>query len=174
MPLALFITTDGDVVLRAGSEPDSKHDFRVHKLILSLPVFKDMLTFPQPHNQTLNEPQLPIVNIMEPPEVIDTILRLVYPGVEPPKIAGISSMIDDDRRGRVYGPPRASGKPQICLFCLKRPEKPEYCKQGKASQAPIVEQGRFSESIRTRIPCKMLSLLGQAGKSTGKDKYHTK
>ena len=89
-----FTTTDGDVILHAGPEPNSKHDFRVHKLILSLasPVFKDMFAFPQPPDQTLNEQQLSIVDILESPKVIDTILRLVYPGVEPPKIVDIPTL----------------------------------------------------------------------------------
>ena len=85
---SLFATHDGDIVLRAGTEPDSKHDFRVHKFILSLAssVFKDMFAFPQPSDQTLNEHQLPVVDVSDPPEVLDVILRLIYPGVEPPKI----------------------------------------------------------------------------------------
>ena len=85
---SLFTTHDGDIVLRAGTEPDSKHDFRVHKFILSLasPVFKDMFTLPQPSDQTLNEHQLLVVDVSDPPEVLDVIIRLIYPGVEPPKI----------------------------------------------------------------------------------------
>ena len=88
-----FTTDDGDIVLRAGTEPNSKHDFRVHKFILSLasPVFKDMFTFPQPSDQTLNEhPNIPIVDIPDSPEVLDTILRYIYPGAELPKITKIS------------------------------------------------------------------------------------
>jgi len=89
-----FTTYDGDIVLRAGPEPDSKHYFRVHKLVLSLasPVFNDMFTFPQPLNQTSNGQQLPIVDLLDPPEVIDAILRHIYPGVEPPKIADIPTL----------------------------------------------------------------------------------
>jgi len=85
---SLFTTHDGDIVLRAGAEPDSKHDFRVHKFILSLAssVFKDMFAFPQPSDQTLNERQLPVVDVSDPPAALDVVLRLIYPGVEPPKI----------------------------------------------------------------------------------------
>jgi hypothetical protein len=85
MSQTFFTTDDGDIILRANSESDSKHDFRVHKLILSLasPVFKDMFTFPQPPDQVLNE--LPVVDVPESPEVLDTVLRFIYPGVEPPK-----------------------------------------------------------------------------------------
>lgn len=89
MTSTFFTTNDGDIVLRTGTEPDSKHDFRVHKFILSLAssVFKNMFTFPQPPGQTLNaQHQLPIVDIPDSPKVLDMILRFIYPGVEPPKI----------------------------------------------------------------------------------------
>ena len=89
MTSAFFTTNDGDIVLRTGTEPDSKHDFRVHKFILSLasPVFKDMFTFPQPSDQTLHEQhQLPVIDIPDPPKVLDAMLRFIYPGVEPPNI----------------------------------------------------------------------------------------
>jgi len=95
MPSALFTTSDGDIVLRASSQPDTKHDFRVHKFILSLasPVFEDMLAFPQPPDQTSDEHlQLPVVDVPEPPEVLDVILRLIYPGVEPPTITKPSTL----------------------------------------------------------------------------------
>ena len=93
MTSAFFTTDDGDIVLRAGTEPNSKHDFRVHKFILSLasPVFKDMFTFPQPSDQNENEhPDIPVADIPDSPEVVDTILRYIYPGVELPKITKIS------------------------------------------------------------------------------------
>jgi len=91
----LFTTNGGDIILRAGPEPDSKHDFRVHKVILSLasPVFEDMFGLPQPPDQNLSgEDQLPIVEVSDPPEVLDKLLRLIYPGVEPPKIADIPTL----------------------------------------------------------------------------------
>ena len=95
MSFTFFTTSDGDVILRAGPESDSKHDFRVHKFILSLAssVFKDMFTFPQPPDQNRSEEhQLPIIDIPDPPAVLDTILRLIYPGVEPPKIADLPTL----------------------------------------------------------------------------------
>jgi len=96
MPQASFFTThDGDVILRAGAGSDSKHDFRVHKFILSLasPVFKDMFAFPQPSDQNENKhPDIPVVDIPDSPEVFDTILRYIYPGVELPKITKISTL----------------------------------------------------------------------------------
>lgn len=90
-----FTTDDGDIILRAGAEPSSRHDFRVHKLVLSLasPVLKDMFASPQPHNQNQSEErEFPIVDILDPPEVLDTILRLVYPGGEPPKITNSTAL----------------------------------------------------------------------------------
>ena len=86
---AFFTTEDGDIILRAGTEPGPKHDFRVHKLILSLAssVFRDMFTFPQPLDQTLDEQHgLPVADISEAPEVFDIVLRSIYPGVTPPKV----------------------------------------------------------------------------------------
>ena len=92
MSPTLFTTDSGDVILHAGQEPGSKHDFRVHKFILSLAssVLKDMFTFPQPHNQNRNDQsELPVVNVPDPPEVLDVILRFIYPGVEPPKFTDV-------------------------------------------------------------------------------------
>ena len=93
MSPTFFTTDDGDVILRAGMLSGLRHDFRVHKLILCLasPVFKDMFTFPQPPDQTQSEGhQLPVADIPEPPEVVDTILRFIYPGVEPPIVPDLS------------------------------------------------------------------------------------
>ena len=95
MSSTFFTTVDGDVILRAGSEPDSKHEFRVHKFILSLAssVFKDMFSLPQPPNQNQNEqPDIPIVDIPDSPEILDTIFRFIYPGVEPPEITNVSTL----------------------------------------------------------------------------------
>jgi hypothetical protein len=95
MSSTLFTTDDGDIILRAGPEPGSTHDFRVHKLILSLasPVFKDMFAFPQPPDQTQNErPHIPIVCITDPPQVLDAILRFIYPGVDLPKFTDLSTL----------------------------------------------------------------------------------
>ena len=92
-PTSLFTTHGGDIILRAGTEPDLKHDFCVHKFILSLAstVFKDMFAFPQPSDQNQNEhPGIPVVDIPDSPGVFDTILRCIYPGVELPRITDIS------------------------------------------------------------------------------------
>ena len=95
MSSTFFTTNDGDIILRAGPDPDSKHDFRIHKFILSLAssVFEDMFAFPQPSDQTQSEEhQLPIIDVPDPPAVLDMILRLIYPGVEPPKITDLPAL----------------------------------------------------------------------------------
>ena len=54
-----------------------------------------MFTFPQPPDRTLNDQHhLPIVDVQDPPEVLDQILKLIYPGVEPPKIADLRRLTD--------------------------------------------------------------------------------
>ena len=93
MSSTFFTTDDGDIILRAGPESGPKHDFRAHKFILALAssVFNDMFTFPQPPDQNQNEEhQLPIVDVPDPPEVLDAILRFIYPGVDLPKFTNLS------------------------------------------------------------------------------------
>jgi len=86
-----FTTDDGDTLLRANPESGSNHDFRVHRLILSLasPVFKDMFSFAQPSDQS-EQLGIPVVNLPDSPEVLDVILRFIYPGVEPPKFTDLT------------------------------------------------------------------------------------
>jgi len=93
MSSTLFTTSDGDVIIHAGPDPDSKRAFRVHKLILSLasPVFEDMFAFPQPPDQN-DEHGLPVIDVSDPPESLDMILRLLYPGIEPPGIPDIQTL----------------------------------------------------------------------------------
>ena len=93
MSPTFFTTNDGDVILRANPESGSKHDFRVHRFILSLAstVFKDMFSFPQPPDENQKEPHgIPAVDVPDSPEVLDVILRFIYPGVEPPKFTDLS------------------------------------------------------------------------------------
>ena len=97
MSSTFFTTEDGDVILRAGQDPSSKHDFRVHKFILSLAssVFKDMFTFPQPPGQNqIGQCDIPIIDIPDSPQTLDTILRFIYPGVELPKFTDLSTLSD--------------------------------------------------------------------------------
>jgi len=93
--MALFTTKNGDIILRAGQQPDSTHDFRVHKLILSLasPVFRTMFGSPQPpHEAPIGQPDtIPVINVPDSPEALDIVLRVIYP-VVPPKIGDLPTL----------------------------------------------------------------------------------
>jgi len=71
---AIFCADDADVVIRALGTCD----FRVHKIVLSLvsPIFKDMFTIPQPPTNTPSA--LPHVDVHEPAETWEHILRAIY------------------------------------------------------------------------------------------------
>jgi len=78
-----FSVPDGDVILRALGPPT--HDFRVHKLVLSLasPVFKDMFSLPQPTSGTSSVAGVEIVQVADPPHALDMTLRSIYPFTPP-------------------------------------------------------------------------------------------
>ena len=78
-PSAAFCADDADVVIRAAGT----RDFQVHKLILSVasPIFKDMFTIPQPLTDTPDT--LPHVDVNEPAETWEKILRTTYPMSNP-------------------------------------------------------------------------------------------
>ena len=79
-----FTTQDGDVILRAGSDPDPKHDFRAHKVVLSLAsrVFKNLFLTAQPDDSQGD--LLPVITMTDSPESVDLFLRFIYPGFLPP------------------------------------------------------------------------------------------
>jgi len=91
MSSAFFTTDGGDVILRAGSESSSKHDFCVHKVVLSLtsPVFKDLFRTAQPDE---GQGLLPVVPVTDPPESVDLLLRFIYPGLVPPATTDLSAL----------------------------------------------------------------------------------
>jgi hypothetical protein len=74
-----FDTTDGDIILRSADQ----QDFRVHKTILSLasPVFRDMLSLPQP--PASESATVPVVDLSENWKVLDVFLRCIYPISKP-------------------------------------------------------------------------------------------
>ena len=74
-----FCTDDAEVIIRA----EGALDFHVHKCILSFvsPVFKDMFTIPQPPTDAPGV--LPHVDVQDPPEVWENILRTIYPMPNP-------------------------------------------------------------------------------------------
>lgn len=74
------ILPGADVILRTSGG----REFHAHKIILSLasPVFRDMFSIAQP---SLTEPSpLPIVDVNDPPEALETFLQIIYPIPNPP------------------------------------------------------------------------------------------
>lgn len=70
---------DADVILRASGG----REFHAHKLVLSIasPVFRDMFSVPQP--PPIGSPQLPIVDVDDPPEALKVFLQSIYPTRNP-------------------------------------------------------------------------------------------
>ena len=77
----MFYWPDGDVILRS-THPTGSRDFRVHKLFLSYasPVFRDMFKLPQPSSPAS---EVDIVDLVDPPQVLELILRFIYPCPSP-------------------------------------------------------------------------------------------
>ncbi|KAL5487561.1 hypothetical protein ACEPAI_5669 [Sanghuangporus weigelae] len=86
----MFSPPDADVVLQTSDEVR----FGVYRRILveSSPFFRDMFSLPQarPTSSTSGEESesdcsssAPVVDVSEPSEVLDALLRLVYPGEDP-------------------------------------------------------------------------------------------
>ena len=88
-----FNVPNGDVILRTQSSPN--RDFRVHKLILSLasPFFADMFTLPQPVRLGGGD-ELAVVDVTDPPQALDLILRLIYPSFLPPNIDSLDLLVE--------------------------------------------------------------------------------
>ena len=84
---------DGDIILRAQCSPKN-HDFRVHKLVLSLasPVFKDMFGIPQPRPDTLNV-DIEVIGMTDPPRGLDLVLRLIY-SFPPPNVDSLDLLVE--------------------------------------------------------------------------------
>ena len=72
---------NADVILRT---PNSK-EFTTNKLVLSLAssVFKDMFSIPPPSSKK-ESPQLPVVDVHNPPEALEIFLQIIYPVHNPP------------------------------------------------------------------------------------------
>jgi hypothetical protein len=79
-----FTATDADVLIV--SHPEAA-EFRVHRCILAAasPVFRDMLTLPQPHSPSPanNCDHLAVIPVFESRKTLDTLLRFVYPTPDP-------------------------------------------------------------------------------------------
>ena len=70
---------DADIILRASGGKE----FYAHKLVLSLasPVFRDMFSVPQPPDTSS---KIPIIDVDDPPETLETFLQIIYPIRNPP------------------------------------------------------------------------------------------
>jgi len=122
-----FNAPDADIILRALGPP--KRDFRVHKLVLSLasPVFKDMFSLPQPTSDDLRKSsvaELEIVEVTDPTDALDVILRMIYP-FAPPSFDGsldtlVECLVIADKSCRA-SPRHQYMRPtiirEICIFC---------------------------------------------------------
>jgi hypothetical protein len=80
-----FTANDADIILRT---PEQKL-FRVHKSILSIAssVFRDMLTVSQSPSQSTvagAEGDLPVVDVQDSTQDLETLLRMIYPVAFPP------------------------------------------------------------------------------------------
>lgn len=77
---------DADIVLRASGGKE----FYAHKLVLSLasPVFRDMFSVPRPSGESS---QTPIVDVSDPPEVLEMFLQFIYP-FRNPSIDGVETL----------------------------------------------------------------------------------
>ena len=86
-----FEAPDGDIILRTQGPPI--HDFRVHKLILSLAssVFRNMFGVPQPRSHTPNI-DVDVVDVTDPPRALDLVLKLIYP-FPPPKVDDLDLLV---------------------------------------------------------------------------------
>jgi len=80
MAIESFDDPTADFILRSGSPAT---DFHVHRLLLSLasPFFDQMLSLPQPSSKELAK--IPIVEVAEPPEILQLLLQFIYPVPDP-------------------------------------------------------------------------------------------
>lgn len=87
-----FGPPDGDIILRTQGVPT--HDFRVHKLVLSLasPVFRDMFGIPQPA-PSIPRSDLEVVDVADPPQALDLVLRFIYP-TPPPDVDSFALLVE--------------------------------------------------------------------------------
>ncbi|KAJ7573416.1 hypothetical protein C8J56DRAFT_982650 [Mycena floridula] len=89
-----FNASDADAILITSSRR-----FNIHKCILSIasPVFRDMFGMPQP----ASDDALPEIPLQESAEVVDTILRFIYP-VPDPAIASLDALVPVLEAGLKY------------------------------------------------------------------------
>jgi len=85
-----FYASDADLILRSS---DPATDFHVHRLILSLasPFFHHMFQLPQPPCDDNLQP--PVVNVSETMDIIEALLRIIYPGMPDPTFDDFDRLI---------------------------------------------------------------------------------
>ncbi|KDQ20467.1 hypothetical protein BOTBODRAFT_124077 [Botryobasidium botryosum FD-172 SS1] len=85
-----FSSPKADIILRSSDDVE----FRVHRLFLAeaSTVFRDMLEIPQAQTQSAGELSLPIVDVTESEEVLDALLRWIYPWAGKPKVTAVAQM----------------------------------------------------------------------------------
>jgi len=92
-----FNVPNGDIILRTQGSPT--HNFRVHKVVLSLasPVFSDMFSLPQPGSDgsmvSTGEGGLEIVDVTDPPQALELVFKLIYPWL-PPDIDSLDLLVE--------------------------------------------------------------------------------
>lgn len=89
MGLHTFDARDADVILSSAE----RTEFRVHRCILAAasPFFYDMFTLPQ-NTSEVDHPQLPIIPVSEPSQVLDALLRFIYP-IPNPHIDSLDELV---------------------------------------------------------------------------------
>lgn len=88
-----FGPPDGDIIIR--TQGVSPRDFKLHKLVLSLasPVFRDIFSLPQPISD-VSRADIEIVDVTDPPEALDLVLRLIYPQFTPPNVENLNLLVE--------------------------------------------------------------------------------
>jgi len=78
-----FTTPDADLVLRSCAPNPA--NFHVHKCILAAasPFFAHMFELPQPHDECMDKPSVPVVDVSENTRTLEALLRCVYPVPKP-------------------------------------------------------------------------------------------
>jgi len=90
-----FNVPGGDITLRTHGSPN--REFRVHKLILSLAssVFRDMFDVPQPKPDAHagSEADIEVVDMIDPPQALELVLKLIYP-LPPPSVDSLDLLVE--------------------------------------------------------------------------------
>ena len=150
---------DADVILRASGGKE----LHAHKAILSFAssVFRDMFSIPQPPN---GSSQIPIFDVGDPPEVLETFLQIIYPMVNPPikdfkmlvslfRLADkydVTKILLDARN--YYLPSLCSDPPPIYMYAI-------YSACGREKEAEAAARGVSFASLTSLTSSPLLHLM---------------